>query len=132
MPHISVKQLPIEPDERRQSALASEVTEAVDSALGVEESVISIALESAAPEVWHEHVYVPEVAWPPGDAAQGPAVLTGRGGRRPTLGSRASDVAVTGGEPEGPDDHWINPPPWPTPHRTVHDQKDLPEVPALF
>ena len=62
MPHISIKQLPIEPDERRQSALVSEVTEAVDSALGGEESVISIALESAAPEVWREHVYVPEVA----------------------------------------------------------------------
>ena len=62
MPHISIKQLPIEPDERRQSALVREVTEAVDSTLGAEESVISIALESAAPEVWREHVYVPEVA----------------------------------------------------------------------
>jgi 4-oxalocrotonate tautomerase len=62
MPHISIKHLPVEPDERRQSALVSEVTEAVDSALGAEESAISITFESAAPEVWHEHVYVPEVA----------------------------------------------------------------------
>jgi phenylpyruvate tautomerase PptA (4-oxalocrotonate tautomerase family) len=62
MPHISIEHLPVEPDERRQSASVSEVTEAVDSAPGVEESVISIALESAAPEVWREHVYVPEVA----------------------------------------------------------------------
>jgi 4-oxalocrotonate tautomerase len=62
MPHISIKHLPVEPDERRQSASVSEVMESVNSALGVEESVISIALESAAPEVWHEHVYVPEVA----------------------------------------------------------------------
>ncbi len=32
MPHISIKHLPIEPDERRQPALVSEVTEAVKSA----------------------------------------------------------------------------------------------------
>jgi phenylpyruvate tautomerase PptA (4-oxalocrotonate tautomerase family) len=61
MPHISIKHLPIELDERRQAALVSEVTEAVKSAFGVEESVISIALESVAPEVWNEQVYVPEI-----------------------------------------------------------------------
>jgi 4-oxalocrotonate tautomerase len=61
MPHISIKHLPVELDERRQSALVSEVTEAVKRAFGVQESVISIALESVAPEVWREHVYVPEI-----------------------------------------------------------------------
>jgi phenylpyruvate tautomerase PptA (4-oxalocrotonate tautomerase family) len=61
MPHISIKHLPIELDERRQAVLVREVTEAVKSAFGVEESVISIALESVAPEVWNEQVYVPEI-----------------------------------------------------------------------
>jgi 4-oxalocrotonate tautomerase len=61
MPHISIKHLPVELDDRRQSALVSEVTEAVERAFGVSESVISIALESVAPEAWHEQVYVPEI-----------------------------------------------------------------------
>lgn len=61
MPHISIKHLPIELDERRQARLVSEVTEAVKSAFDVDESVISIALESVAPEVWNEQVYVPEI-----------------------------------------------------------------------
>ncbi len=59
--HISIKHLPIELDERRQSALVSEVTEAVKSAFGVDESVISIALESVAAEAWHQQVHVPEI-----------------------------------------------------------------------
>jgi 4-oxalocrotonate tautomerase len=61
MPHITVKHLPIELDEQRHSALVSEVTEAVKSAFGVDESVISIALEPVAPEAWNEQVYIPEI-----------------------------------------------------------------------
>ena len=62
MPHITIKHFPVELDERRHSALVSEVTEAVKSAFGVDESVISIALEPVAPEVWNEQVYIPEIA----------------------------------------------------------------------
>ena len=61
MPHINIKHLPTELDERRESALVSEITQAVKSAFGVDEGVISITLESVAPEVWHEQVYVPEI-----------------------------------------------------------------------
>lgn len=62
MPHITIKHLPVELDERRHEALVSEVTEAVRSAFGADESVISIALEPVAPEVWNEQVYIPEIA----------------------------------------------------------------------
>jgi 4-oxalocrotonate tautomerase len=41
--------------------LVSEITEAVKSAFGVDEGVISITLESVAPERWQEQVYVPEI-----------------------------------------------------------------------
>ena len=51
MPHVNIKHLPAELDERRESALVSEITEAVKSAFGVDEGVISITLESVAPEV---------------------------------------------------------------------------------
>ena len=61
MPHVNIKHLPVELDERRESALVSEITEAVKSAFGVDEGVISITLESVAPEVWQEQVYVPEI-----------------------------------------------------------------------
>jgi len=61
MPHVNIKHLPTEMDEPRVSALVSEITEAVKSAFGVDEGVISITLESVAPEVWHEQVYVPEI-----------------------------------------------------------------------
>lgn len=61
MPHVNIKYLPIELDEGRQSALVSEVTEAVKRAFGVDESAVSIALEPVAPEVWNEQVYVPEI-----------------------------------------------------------------------
>ncbi len=61
MPHVNIKHLPAELDERRESALVSEITEAVKSAFGVDEGVISITLESVAPEVWQEQVYVPEI-----------------------------------------------------------------------
>lgn len=62
MPHIIIKHLPVELDEQRHEALVSEVTDAVRSAFGVDESVISIALEPVAPEVWNEQVYIPEIA----------------------------------------------------------------------
>jgi phenylpyruvate tautomerase PptA (4-oxalocrotonate tautomerase family) len=61
MPHVNIKHLPTELDERRESALVSEITQAVKSAFGVDEAVISITLESVAPELWHEQVYVPEI-----------------------------------------------------------------------
>jgi 4-oxalocrotonate tautomerase len=61
MPHVNIKHLPAELDEQRESALVSEITEAVKSAFGVDEGVISITLESVAPEVWQEQVYVPEI-----------------------------------------------------------------------
>jgi phenylpyruvate tautomerase PptA (4-oxalocrotonate tautomerase family) len=61
MPHISIKHLPIELDEQRHLALVREVTEAVERAFGVDESVISIALEPVAAEAWNEQVYVPEI-----------------------------------------------------------------------
>ena len=62
MPHITIKHLPVKLDEQRHEALVSEVTEAIRSAFGVDESVISIALEPVAPEVWNEQVYIPEIA----------------------------------------------------------------------
>jgi len=62
MPHITIKHLPAELDEQRHKALVSEVTEAVRSAFGVDESVISIALKPVAPEAWNEQVYIPEIA----------------------------------------------------------------------
>lgn len=62
MPHITIKHLPVELDEQHHEALVSKVTEAVRSAFGVDESVISIALEPVAPEVWNEQVYIPEIA----------------------------------------------------------------------
>jgi len=37
-------------------------------------------------------------------------------------------VALTGWEPEGPDDHWIDPAPWPATRQTVHDQENLPDI----
>lgn len=61
MPHVNIKHLPAELDEQRESALVSEITEAVKSAFGVDEGVISITLESVAPERWQEQVYVPEI-----------------------------------------------------------------------
>jgi 4-oxalocrotonate tautomerase len=61
MPHVNIKHLPAELDEQRESALVSEITEAVKRAFGVDEGVISITLESVAPERWQEQVYVPEI-----------------------------------------------------------------------
>jgi phenylpyruvate tautomerase PptA (4-oxalocrotonate tautomerase family) len=61
MPHVNIKYLPIELDEQRLSALVSEVTAAVKTAFGVDERVISIALEPVAPEVWNKQVYIPEI-----------------------------------------------------------------------
>ena len=61
MPHVNIKYLPIELDEQRRSTLVSEVTEAVKTAFGVDEKVISIALEPVTAEMWNEQVYIPEI-----------------------------------------------------------------------
>ncbi|WNG32883.1 hypothetical protein F0U60_04140 [Archangium minus] len=61
MPHINIKYFPVALSEQKQSELVAAVTQAVKSAFGCDEGVISIALEPVEKEAWNERVYVPEI-----------------------------------------------------------------------
>ncbi|MDF5753554.1 tautomerase family protein [Spongiactinospora sp. TRM90649] len=61
MPHISIKHFPAELTQEQENALLATVTDAVTSAFGVDEGVVSISLEPVRPESWHELVYQPEI-----------------------------------------------------------------------
>ncbi|QRK04332.1 tautomerase family protein [Archangium violaceum] len=61
MPHINIKYFPVPLSEQKQSELVAAVTQAVKSAFGCDEGVISIALEPVEKEAWNERVYVPEI-----------------------------------------------------------------------
>ena len=61
MPHVNIKYFPVALSEQQQSDLVATLTRAVQTAFGVDEGVISIALEPVAKELWQERVYVPEI-----------------------------------------------------------------------
>lgn len=61
VPHVIIKHFPKPLDEQRKSELVAAVTGAVRQAFGVEEDVISIALEPVDEAVWDEQVYRPEI-----------------------------------------------------------------------
>jgi len=61
MPHVSIKYFPVPLGEQRRADLAAALTTAVRDAFGVDEGVISIALQPVAEQDWNEQVYVPEI-----------------------------------------------------------------------
>lgn len=61
MPHVNIKHFPAPLSEEQRTALVVAVTDAVRSAFGCDEGVVSIALESVEADAWHEHVYLPEI-----------------------------------------------------------------------
>ncbi|WP_171163613.1 amino acid adenylation domain-containing protein [Streptomyces sp. I05A-00742] len=61
LPHVNIKHFPVALSEERESELVAAVTRAVQSAFGVEEGVVSIALEPVDQDAWNEQVYVPEL-----------------------------------------------------------------------
>lgn len=63
MPHIIIKHFPVSLDEDQQSALVSDVTDAVTKAFGCATGVVSIALEPIRAEDWNEAVYEPEIVY---------------------------------------------------------------------
>ncbi|NTJ68585.1 4-oxalocrotonate tautomerase [Agrobacterium rhizogenes] len=60
MPHVVVKMLAGRPEAQKQ-ALTAKLTEAVMSALGVEDASISIAIEDVTRADWTDNVYVPDI-----------------------------------------------------------------------
>jgi 4-oxalocrotonate tautomerase len=66
MPHVNIKHFPVTMSGADQARLVAEVTQAVTRAFRCEERVISIALETVAPEVWDDRVYQPEIVGRPG------------------------------------------------------------------
>jgi phenylpyruvate tautomerase PptA (4-oxalocrotonate tautomerase family) len=61
VPHVNIKHFPRALGAEQEAAFLVAVTKAVQETFGCEERVISIALESVAPEQWNEKVYVPEI-----------------------------------------------------------------------
>ncbi|MFD4577746.1 tautomerase family protein [Streptomyces sp. NPDC058417] len=61
MPHVTVQHFPAHLDAERRAALVAAVTGAVTAAFGVEEGVVSIALEAVDPADWQQRVYAPEI-----------------------------------------------------------------------
>ncbi|MFE3637036.1 tautomerase family protein [Streptomyces sp. NPDC059168] len=61
MPHVNIKYFPKPLDEQQRARLVTKITEAVREALGVEEGVISIALQPVASDAWDAEVYTPEI-----------------------------------------------------------------------
>lgn len=61
MPHVNVKHFPVDLTPEQRASFVSAVTDAVRGTFGVDESVVSIALEPVPAENWTEQVYVPEI-----------------------------------------------------------------------
>ncbi|MFC4857005.1 tautomerase family protein [Actinophytocola glycyrrhizae] len=61
MPHVNIKHFPAPLTDEQRAGLVAAVTDAVRSAFGCDEDVISIALEPVESAAWHERVYVPEI-----------------------------------------------------------------------
>jgi phenylpyruvate tautomerase PptA (4-oxalocrotonate tautomerase family) len=61
MPHVNIKYFPVPLTDAQQNELVAKVTEAVQTTFGVDEGVISIALEPIDKDAWNEQVYVPEI-----------------------------------------------------------------------
>jgi 4-oxalocrotonate tautomerase len=61
MPHVTIKHFPVPLDQQRKSELVAALTDAVTSAFGCEEGVVSIALEPVPQDDWSDRVYVPEI-----------------------------------------------------------------------
>jgi 4-oxalocrotonate tautomerase len=61
MPHVSIKHFPADLTQEQENALVSAITDAVTGAFGVDEGVVSVALQPVPPESWHELVYQPEI-----------------------------------------------------------------------
>lgn len=61
MPHVNIKHFPVPLSDEQQYRLVSAVTEAVTTAFGCDEGVVSIAFEPIDKERWNEQVYIPEI-----------------------------------------------------------------------
>ncbi|MFD7059970.1 amino acid adenylation domain-containing protein [Streptomyces sp. NPDC059906] len=61
MPHVNIKYFPVPLSDEQQGRLVSAVTEAVTTAFGCDEDLVSIAFEPIAKELWNERVYIPEI-----------------------------------------------------------------------
>ena len=61
MPHVNIKHFPVPLSEDQQAELVAALTQAVKTAFGCDEGVISIALEPVQKAAWNEHVYIPEI-----------------------------------------------------------------------
>ena len=60
MPHVIVKMYAGRSDEQKQR-MAGDIAKAVMTALGSQESSISVAVEEFDPAVWAEAVYKPDI-----------------------------------------------------------------------
>lgn len=61
MPHVAIKHFPTDLDEKRRKELVESITQAVKTAFGCREEVISIAVEPVDADSWHDQVYHPEI-----------------------------------------------------------------------
>ncbi|WP_432839299.1 hypothetical protein [Dactylosporangium sp. CA-092794] len=61
MPHVNIKYFPVALSETQESVLLQKVTDAVTTAFGVDEGVVSISLEPVEKDQWTERVYRPEI-----------------------------------------------------------------------
>jgi phenylpyruvate tautomerase PptA (4-oxalocrotonate tautomerase family) len=61
MPHVNIKHFPVALSDEQQVRLVTAVTEAVSTAFGCDEGVVSIAIEPVDKERWNEQVYIPEI-----------------------------------------------------------------------
>ena len=61
MPHVNIKHFPVPLSDEQHYRLVSAVTEAVTTAFGCDEDVVSIAIEPIAKDRWNEQVYIPEI-----------------------------------------------------------------------
>jgi 4-oxalocrotonate tautomerase len=61
MPHVTIRHFPQELDAARRTALVAAVTDAVTTAFGVDEGVVSIALEPVDAADWQRQVHTPEI-----------------------------------------------------------------------
>lgn len=62
MPHVTIKHFPAPLSAEQAQTLSKALTTAVTDAFGCPESVVSIALEPVAADLWDETVYQPEIA----------------------------------------------------------------------
>ena len=61
MPHVTVKHFPAALSTAQRADLVQRVSDAVSSAFGVDEGVVSISLEPVDPQEWQQRVYRPEI-----------------------------------------------------------------------